>query len=960
MALRTKRDAYLAHNLALREYYRRDFPTYAREQLWIETKVAGKIENLDISKKPLQTMFWRRAYEQIKTVGYIDGDIIKGRQQGSSTCSQGTIFWKASLTRNYNTLLIAQDDPTTRAIFEKARFFYEHLAQWLKPAIRKCVDAKTECLSEDGWKRHDSLKVGERIYAIDPQTGEGCWAAVESIFRDEGFEGDLVRWDSDDIDAFITPEHRWLTTTFPRKDREPGISRRGSGGHAERVARYSIAKTSEIKCGDIIPKAAPCGNADAPYSDELLSILAWLVTEGHFNRFRNQVSISQSKRANPLHVKTIAALLDTEKIDYTTSLNRAGVQEFRIYRNDARWLRGLLPDKRFDWGMIRQFSSRQAALVLKHLVDGDGSMQGNRRRYWSADPVLLDQVQAIATIAGVSSHLFANGISQRLNRRRAIMRYGDVRLLNLHKIPYAWCGPILRSQTIERYRGTIWCPQTTTGTWLARRNGTVYFTHNSNRQELVFAVAEGKKHVTDHGLGSTMSFQAATNMLAGTGTTRQGLHLSECAKYRGEDIDTLVSSVYPVLYRGPGSIRLKESTAFIGGGWFKEVCEEARDGRTQEFLLFVPAYLEPDNRYPLNPKDPDDQALARMVGLDAEEKYIVRTAKRGYDSKDPNGKAYEIPPFEVPPEYIKFRRVTIAQPGWDEDLYHQEYPTTFNEAWISRDSRVFNHQKLYEMQKAHVQQPKRLMVWDYQTRKFEDHHAVRMGPQENYIAIWEEPILGHDYDMGADVAAGIEGGDYSAAVVWERRSRRQVAEVHLHIDPSDYGTLLFFLGQWYFNAQIAVEWTGGYGISTDTQLKRLNYPNISFWKHRDQVVPMPTKKTGWETTQTSKAYLVSYFRHFLNHDNVIIRSLCLLNEMFHFIQIPYGNGYEYRAETGNDDLVMGGGIGLVISDDENIHRADEVAPEPKSIVVAPQHLVDNFDFTDRLPNSLIAEIRGGY
>lgn len=619
MAVTSKRDAYLAHNLALREYYRRDFPTYAREQLWIETKVAGKIENLDISKKPLQTMFWQRAHEQIKTVGYIDGDIIKGRQQGSSTCSQGTIFWRASLTRNYNTLLIAQDDPTTRAIFEKARFFYEHLQAWIKPAIRK-----------------------------------------------------------------------------------------------------------------------------------------------------------------------------------------------------------------------------------------------------------------------------------------------------------------------------------------------------SNRQELVFAVAEGKKHVTDHGLGSTMSFQAATNMLAGTGTTRQGLHLSECAKYRGEDIDTLVSSVYPVLYRGPGSIRLKESTAFIGGGWFKEVCEEARDGRTQEFLLFVPAYLEPDNRYPLNLKDPDDKDLARMVGLDAEERYIVRTAKRGHDSKDAHGKAYEIPPFEVPPEYIKFRRVTIAQPGWDEDLYHQEYPTTFNEAWISRDSRVFNHQKLYDMQKKHVQQPRELCTWDYQTRKFLSDQTVRMGPQENYIAIWEDPILGHDYDIGADVAAGIEGGDYSTAVVWERRSRRQVAEVHLHIDPSDYGTLLFFLGQWYFNAQIAVEWTGGYGISTDTQLKRLNYPNISFWKHRDQVVPMPTKKTGWETTQTSKAYLVSYFRHFLNHDTVVIRSLCLLNEMFHFIQIPYGNGYEYRAETGNDDLVMAAGIGLVVSDDENLHRLDEVAPEPKSIVIAPQHLVDTFDFTDRLPNSLVAEIRGGY
>src|SRR5208282_4488388 len=75
-------------------------------------------------------------YRQMKEIGYIDGNIIKGRQQGSSTVSQAIQFWRASLNKNYNCLLIAQDDKTTKSIFRKAKFFYENLATWLKPQLK--------------------------------------------------------------------------------------------------------------------------------------------------------------------------------------------------------------------------------------------------------------------------------------------------------------------------------------------------------------------------------------------------------------------------------------------------------------------------------------------------------------------------------------------------------------------------------------------------------------------------------------------------------------------------------------------------------------------------------------------------------------------------------------------------------------------------------------------------------
>jgi len=605
---------------ALRELYSRDFLLYANEQLKIQTKKAGQVVALDPFAKPLQRMFVERATAQVKEVGYVDGNILKGRQQGSSTITQAYQFWKASTTPNFNTLLIAQDEPTTKAIFEKARFFYEHLHPSVKPDIR-----------------------------------------------------------------------------------------------------------------------------------------------------------------------------------------------------------------------------------------------------------------------------------------------------------------------------------------------------HSNRRELVFAAPEHKKKVVEHGLGSRMDFQNAMNMMAGTGTTRQGLHLSECSKFRQDDIDLMVASLYPSIYRGPGSLRIKESTAFIGGTWFRACCDAARNEEVPEFWLFAPFYLEPDNVFPLDPKNPDDKALARMTGLTPEERRIVNVAKRG-QKKD------KIPPFEIRPEQLKFRRITIAQPGWDDDLFEEEFPTEYETAWISRDNRAFNHERLYAMREQ-VRQPARLVEVEPGPRLFDDPN-MRMHEDLSYIAIWEEPILGEDYDIGVDCSAGIEGGDWQAAVVWKRRTREQVAEVHLHLDGLDYGTKLFWLGLYYYNAQIAVEWTGGYGVSVEGALKRLEYPNVYLWRHRDEGIALPTKKTGWHTSRETKAYMVGLFRSFINHGQVTIRSQILLNEMFDFIQLPYGDGYDYRSATGHDDLVMAGGIGLVISDDENQFRLEEAsnigryAKGMSGIAQAVQGLVglaytDSFDPRARQSNSkLLMEVRG--
>ena len=99
-----------------------------------------------------------------------------------------------------------------------------------------------------------------------------------------------------------------------------------------------------------------------------------------------------------------------------------------------------------------------------------------------------------------------------------------------------------------------------------------------------------------------------------------------------------------------------------------------------------------------------------------------------------------------------------------------------------------------------------------------------------HIRIFEEPLEGVDYAIGADVATG-RGKDYSCAYVVRLDTMSFVAEFHAKIDADLYAEQLHFLGKWFSSAQIAVETGGGYGEAVIIPLRdgkgpRPPYPRL--------------------------------------------------------------------------------------------------------------------------------------
>src|SRR6185312_8085055 len=263
----------------------------------------------------------------------------------------------------------------------------------------------------------------------------------------------------------------------------------------------------------------------------------------------------------------------------------------------------------------------------------------------------------------------------------------------------------------------------------------------SNKRGLVFADPEHKNPTgMDRGLNSRMDFQAATNINAATGTTRHGMHLSEVSKWKEDQTAILAASIFPCIPRQPGTIEIDESTPFFSGGWFRERCDEARSGKSDRVFVFGPAYMEPDNQMPL--------LKGERLQLTKEEQHLVKIAARGQLEDG-------VPPFDIPLEHFKWRRAQIAEMG-DPRLYAQEYPSDYDSCWITFDRMTFNAESLYYQRRCLCNPIRTVRILP--GPRVEDDKSQLVKADEPYCAIWQEPIKGVQYDIGADVALGVDGG----------------------------------------------------------------------------------------------------------------------------------------------------------------------------------------------------------
>ena len=177
----------------------------------------------------------------------------------------------------------------------------------------------------------------------------------------------------------------------------------------------------------------------------------------------------------------------------------------------------------------------------------------------------------------------------------------------------------------------------------------------------------------------------------------------------------------------------------------------------------------------------------------------------------------------------------------------QEYPSDPDEAFLRSGRPVFNLDKLREVE------PRDPAVGDL---VIANGDPVFFPGDGGLLSVWERPQPNGVYVVGADVAEGLDHGDFSSAHVIDARNLRLVAHWHGKVDADLFGeAVLNGLGRWYNNALVGVE-SNNHGLTTLKFLQRTRYRNIYRERRHTQRNPEQSEALGHRTTQTTKPLVI--------------------------------------------------------------------------------------------------------
>lgn len=198
---------------------------------------------------------------------------------------------------------------------------------------------------------------------------------------------------------------------------------------------------------------------------------------------------------------------------------------------------------------------------------------------------------------------------------------------------------------------------------------------------------------------------------------------------------------------------------------------------------------------------------------------------------------------------------------------------------------------------------KKLWIWDMPVKRVPD--VVDQGK------VIRPGNPGHRYVIGADISSG-EASDWSAAVILDVTDKKQVAELKIKCDTTEFARMVDYLGRIYNNAYVVAE-NSGIGKPLSQDLQRIYYyPNLYY---RRLPSGKRDKKSGFPTTNASKPEIVKAITDNmgvpLDQGGVLFRSSRLVKEANSFIHLGGNRVGNEPGTDNNDDLMIAAGLACI-------------------------------------------------
>uniref|UniRef100_A0A6H1ZSD7 Putative ATPase domain containing protein n=1 Tax=viral metagenome TaxID=1070528 RepID=A0A6H1ZSD7_9ZZZZ len=345
-----------------------------------------------------------------------------------------------------------------------------------------CVSADTEIMTKEGWKTHDRLHIGEKVMVLNPETKKSSFEPLIDIYIGKKEERGLYKMKSRNHDSISTGKHRWLV--FPKPTEFNTLQHRKHLTLNEQVQVTGFKTTDTLSSVDKIPLTAQYDGflIDPRYSTSFVELMAWFWTEDGY-------STGEISQRDINKVEMIRNCLETEygkpggmgwhgknNILWNEKLRKDGVTIFKISKKIVKELLDVCPNKNPTKEFILSLTEKQLHRFIDISIIGDGTIHrpkcshSKHSYFHQSNKKRVDTFEFACALAGMATNTYKRKV------HNSSFGKGD-----------KWIVSILSRKVINlpkkvekiRYNDIVWCPSTPSGTWLAKRNGQVFYTGNS-------------------------------------------------------------------------------------------------------------------------------------------------------------------------------------------------------------------------------------------------------------------------------------------------------------------------------------------------------------------------------------------------------------------------------------------------------------------------------------------------
>lgn len=359
-----------------------------------------------------------------------------------------------------------------------------------------CVSTDTEALTKTGWKYQKDLVIGDEIYTINPETLKGEWNKIEAlnVFEYKGF---VKEWKGNSMSSVFTGDHKWFTVRRAGRDRS--------------FVPDGKRTVDEMNSEHYIPLAAPLDMpVNKTYTDEFVKGIAWIWTDGwcHKNAYR-------IAKAKPDKIKILRKVIQDAfpkhseskpRLRKNTNLPLVTWNLSTEYTEEIQKVLEPHTNKYVSYDFINSLTKEQLEMFIENSLLADG----HKNKLGQSEKERMERFAYACVLSG-------RGISYLEEHEDRIRGDGTIRKWNKHSV---WIrkskyinyrNHTKRSDNVKDidFKGLVWSPTVKNSSWLARHNGSVYFTGNSDGSALVWVqIINEKLRVIDafYKTGETIDF----------------------------------------------------------------------------------------------------------------------------------------------------------------------------------------------------------------------------------------------------------------------------------------------------------------------------------------------------------------------------------------------------------------------------------------------------------------------